>query len=123
MRASRATGWCSHDVTGGERRRVKGTPALALLAICALINYFDRGNLSIAAPLLKDELRGGRQHLDRCNGNFRGSALARRAAIADEWSAIRKFYGGCRKSGNIQPRKTEPMIVGVANGGELRLFL
>jgi ACS family D-galactonate transporter-like MFS transporter len=32
-------------------------PALILLAICALINYVDRGNLSIAAPLLKDELR------------------------------------------------------------------
>ena len=31
-------------------------PSLILLAICALINYIDRGNLSIAAPLLKDEL-------------------------------------------------------------------
>jgi sugar phosphate permease len=31
-------------------------PALILLAICILINYVDRGNLSIAAPLLKDEL-------------------------------------------------------------------
>ena len=31
-------------------------PALILLAICALINYVDRGNLSIAAPLLKDQL-------------------------------------------------------------------
>ena len=31
-------------------------PALILLAICALLNYVDRGNLSIAAPLLKDEL-------------------------------------------------------------------
>ena len=31
-------------------------PALVLLAICLLINYVDRGNLSIAAPLLKDEL-------------------------------------------------------------------
>ena len=28
-----------------------------MLAICALINYVDRGNLSIAAHLLKDELR------------------------------------------------------------------
>ena len=33
------------------------TPVLVLLAICILINYVDRGNLSIAAPLLKDELR------------------------------------------------------------------
>src|SRR5437016_9759826 len=32
------------------------TPVLALLAICLLINYVDRGNLAIAAPLLKDEL-------------------------------------------------------------------
>ncbi|HEV2388370.1 MAG TPA: hypothetical protein VGS20_14080 [Candidatus Acidoferrales bacterium] len=32
-------------------------PALTLLAACALINYVDRGNLSIAAPVLKDELR------------------------------------------------------------------
>jgi MFS family permease len=27
------------------------------LAVCAVINFIDRGNLSIAAPLLKDELR------------------------------------------------------------------
>ncbi len=32
-------------------------PALVLLFICLLINYVDRGNLSIAAPLLKEELR------------------------------------------------------------------
>src|SRR5437773_12125366 len=32
------------------------TPVLVLLAICVCINYVDRGNLSIAAPLLKDEL-------------------------------------------------------------------
>ena len=31
-------------------------PVLVLLAISLLINYVDRGNLSIAAPLLKDEL-------------------------------------------------------------------
>ncbi len=31
-------------------------PALVLLAICVLINYVDRGNLSVAAPLLKREL-------------------------------------------------------------------
>src|SRR5262244_3965361 len=31
-------------------------PALALLAISLLINYVDRGNLSIAAPILKNEL-------------------------------------------------------------------
>lgn len=32
-------------------------PALALLALAIVINYVDRGNLSIAAPLVKDELR------------------------------------------------------------------
>src|SRR5262249_3586894 len=31
-------------------------PALALLAILAVINFIDRSNLSIAAPLVKDEL-------------------------------------------------------------------
>ena len=31
-------------------------PVLVLLAICFFINYIDRGNLSIAAPMLKDEL-------------------------------------------------------------------
>ena len=30
---------------------------LTLLAVSVLINYVDRGNLSVAAPLLKDELR------------------------------------------------------------------
>ncbi|HEX9233772.1 MAG TPA: hypothetical protein VF863_05095, partial [Candidatus Acidoferrum sp.] len=31
-------------------------PSLALLALFLLINYVDRGNLSIAAPLLASEL-------------------------------------------------------------------
>jgi hypothetical protein len=31
-------------------------PALTLPFIAILVNYVDRGNLSIAAPLLKDEL-------------------------------------------------------------------
>jgi MFS family permease len=38
-------------------RRQQFAPALVLLAVSLLINYVDRGNLSIAAPLLKDELR------------------------------------------------------------------
>jgi ACS family D-galactonate transporter-like MFS transporter len=43
--------------TAYESRELRAfAPALILLAICALINYVDRGNLSIAAPLLKDEL-------------------------------------------------------------------
>jgi ACS family D-galactonate transporter-like MFS transporter len=41
-----------------ERKRLtsKLTAVLALLGISVFINYIDRGNLSIAAPLLKDEL-------------------------------------------------------------------
>src|SRR5580692_12093289 len=40
-----------------ESRELRAfAPALVLLAICAVINYVDRGNLSIAAPLLKDQL-------------------------------------------------------------------
>src|SRR5579864_2783339 len=41
-----------------QRKTIPGTllAALLLLAISAFINYVDRGNLSIAAPMLKDEL-------------------------------------------------------------------
>jgi MFS transporter, ACS family, D-galactonate transporter len=40
-----------------SRRLGPFAPALALLAVSVLVNYVDRGNLSIAAPILKDELR------------------------------------------------------------------
>jgi len=33
------------------------SPTLVLLCICVLINYVDRGNLSVAAPLLKNEFQ------------------------------------------------------------------
>jgi ACS family D-galactonate transporter-like MFS transporter len=41
-----------------QQNRIQSTlmVVLVLLAISAFINYIDRGNLSIAAPLLKDEL-------------------------------------------------------------------
>jgi MFS family permease len=43
--------------TQDDSRRLRSfAPSLTLLAVCILINYVDRGNLSIAAPLLKDEL-------------------------------------------------------------------
>ena len=42
--------------TDNSRELRTFAPALILLGICALINYVDRGNLSTAAPLLKDEL-------------------------------------------------------------------
>ena len=40
----------------GRRNLRSFAPTLILLAICLLINYVDRGNLSVAAPLLKAEL-------------------------------------------------------------------
>jgi MFS family permease len=44
--------------TVGERKGLTGklSVVLALLGISVFINYIDRGNLSIAAPMLKDEL-------------------------------------------------------------------
>ncbi len=42
-----------NESTPGSRT---GNGVVALLALAALINYIDRGNLSIAAPLLKGEL-------------------------------------------------------------------
>ncbi len=38
-----------------QRGQTSFTPALILLVLAVLINYVDRGNLSLAAPLLKDE--------------------------------------------------------------------
>jgi MFS family permease len=39
-----------------DRHRLRAfAPALTLLAICTIINYADRGNLSVAAPVLKNE--------------------------------------------------------------------
>jgi ACS family D-galactonate transporter-like MFS transporter len=43
------------DIIKESRLRVFA-PVLALLALAILINYVDRGNLSIAAPALKEEL-------------------------------------------------------------------
>lgn len=46
------------DGPAEESRELRAfAPALALLAILAVINFIDRSNLSIAAPLLKDELQ------------------------------------------------------------------
>ncbi len=39
-----------------SRQLANFTPTLVLLTLCGLINYVDRGNLSVAAPLLKAEL-------------------------------------------------------------------
>jgi len=45
----------AEDQNDSQRLRAF-TPVLVLLAVGLFINYIDRGNLSIAAPLLKDEL-------------------------------------------------------------------
>jgi len=44
------------SVTPGSKGWIAQRYILALLAVSVFINYIDRGNLSIAAPLLKDEL-------------------------------------------------------------------
>ena len=44
------------NVAERSRRFGPFAPALALLFLCILVNYVDRGSLSVAAPLLKDEL-------------------------------------------------------------------
>lgn len=43
--------------TSNPRPSTRLSLVLALLAFSVLINYVDRGNLSIAAPMLKDELK------------------------------------------------------------------
>jgi ACS family D-galactonate transporter-like MFS transporter len=45
---------------------------LALLAFSVFINYIDRGNLSIAAPLLKDELGMSASQLGLLLSSFSG---------------------------------------------------
>ena len=47
------TATTSHEAPSSGRMNV----VLFLLSLSVLINYIDRSNLSIAAPLLKDELR------------------------------------------------------------------
>ncbi len=44
------------QTTDDSRRIAQFKPALVLLSVCMFINYIDRGNLSVAAPLLKQEL-------------------------------------------------------------------
>ncbi len=47
-----------------------GSRVVALLALAALINYIDRGNLSIAAPLLKGELGLSFSQIGILSGSF-----------------------------------------------------
>lgn len=57
-----ATG-AAHPLESNHRLASALTPAIALLAISSFINYIDRGNLSIAAPLLQGELHLSSWHL------------------------------------------------------------
>ncbi len=51
-----AGGTASAGIANESRHLRAFAPALVLLAVCLLINYVDRSNLSLAAPLLKEEL-------------------------------------------------------------------
>lgn len=55
------------DQSRGQR---SFAPALVLLAVCVLINYVDRGNLSIAAPVLTKELNISPKELGVLLGAF-----------------------------------------------------
>ena len=46
----------NHHAPGGQKLTGKLSVIIALLGISVFINYVDRGNLSIAAPMLKEEL-------------------------------------------------------------------
>lgn len=45
------------SASADDRQLLRFAPALFLICICLLINYVDRGNLSVAAPLLKTEFQ------------------------------------------------------------------
>src|SRR6185503_9676749 len=51
-------------------------PPLVLLAICVLINYVDRGNLSLAAPIVQSELGLSNSELGLLLGAFFWSYMA-----------------------------------------------
>jgi len=63
-------------------------PALVLLAVCILINYVDRGNLSIAAPLLKDELGISASQLGILLAAFFGPTRPCSLSAAGSWTAL-----------------------------------
>ena len=44
------------EITQRQTRSHSLSPVLVLLAFSVFINYVDRGDMSIAAPMLKDEL-------------------------------------------------------------------
>jgi len=52
------------------------TRVIALLALSVLINYIDRGNLSIAASLLKDDLGLSASQLGILLSSFSGATVS-----------------------------------------------
>jgi len=96
-----------------ESRELRAfAPALVLLAICALINYVDRGNLSIAAPLLKDEL--GISVTQRCERA--GHLQSTMASYSHPVSFIHQ-----QKDGSHQPARNTPWSTGWCTPRSLRL--
>jgi MFS family permease len=63
MRSKRMSTTIGSSAAGGTRIPGNLRPVLALLVLSVFINYIDRANLSIAAPLLKDELGLSASHL------------------------------------------------------------
>ncbi|PYU40723.1 MAG: hypothetical protein DMG53_22470 [Acidobacteria bacterium] len=70
------------------------TRAIALLALSALINYIDRGSLSIAAPLLKAYPCYARMLVRHVPEVGRGFANAPIAAGVGCGPALGTFFGG-----------------------------
>lgn len=69
---------------------------LTLLVLSVFINYIDRGNLSVAAPAIREELRFDPRQLGVLLGSFFASyALLQPAAgwLVDRYS-VRWIYGG-----------------------------
>jgi len=59
-----------------------------LLVLSVSINYIDRGNLSIAAPLLKDELGISASQLESLLSSFFGPTPRARSSPAGWWIAL-----------------------------------
>src|SRR6266542_5236508 len=73
-------------------------PALALLAICFLINYVDRGNVSIAGPLFKSEFHLSHLQLGILFATFFTSYTAMQFVmgwLVDHFDVNRILAAGC----------------------------
>jgi MFS transporter, ACS family, D-galactonate transporter len=99
--------------TSDSRRLINFAPALMLLALSFLINYVDRGNISIAAPLLKAEFRLNDWQLGRLFATFFVTYTAMQFVIGwlvDRFDANRILAAG------FLLWSVATAITGVANG-------